>query len=214
MARTEAFNAHHEQYEQWFEENRYVYQSELEAVRHFLPSRGEGLEIGVGSGRFAAPLGIRFGVEPSEAMRKLARSRGIEVYDGVAESLPFDDERFDFTLMVTTICFVDDLNLSFREAFRVLKQGGAFIVGFVDSASALGKTYQRHKAQNVFYSRATFYSTQEMLDRLKACGFENPAMVQTVFGALPEIRSVQKHRSGYGRGGFVVVRAWKSPRPQ
>ena len=41
-------------------------------------------------------------------MKKIAQKGGIEVIDGVAESLPFADSQFDFALMVTTICFVID----------------------------------------------------------------------------------------------------------
>ena len=98
MPRTAPFDEHFEAYEQWFSRNPEVYRSELKAVAQFIPASGEGLEIGVGSGKFAAPLGIRFGVEPSEAMRRLAGSRGITVCGGVAEDLPFPAGRFDFAL--------------------------------------------------------------------------------------------------------------------
>src|SRR6202011_4339241 len=63
--------------------------SELRAVRGLLPKDGVGMEIGVGSGRFAAPLGIRYGVDPSVKMRTLAQARGIEAVEGVAEKLPY-----------------------------------------------------------------------------------------------------------------------------
>jgi len=53
-----------------------------------------GLEVGVSTGRFAVPLGIRIGVEPANAMAEIARKRGIEVYDAKGEKLPFDDESF------------------------------------------------------------------------------------------------------------------------
>jgi len=68
-----------------------VYLSELEAVRSMLPVDGTGIEIGVGTGRFAAPLGIKLGLEPSKSMASLARQRGIEVVEGEAEALPFED---------------------------------------------------------------------------------------------------------------------------
>lgn len=38
-----------------------------------LPNIGKGVEIGVGTGRFSAPLGIKLGVDPSWEMSKLAR---------------------------------------------------------------------------------------------------------------------------------------------
>ena len=40
-----------------------------------IPKEGIGVEIGVDSARFAALLKIRFGVEPSAKMRKIARKK-------------------------------------------------------------------------------------------------------------------------------------------
>ena len=54
-------------------------------------------------------------------MAELARQRGVEVIEGVAEALPFAEETFDFILMVTVDCFLDDVTQAFREANRVLK---------------------------------------------------------------------------------------------
>ena len=42
-----------EKYDRWFDKNRNTYLSELEAVKYFLPAKGKGVEIGVGTGRFA-----------------------------------------------------------------------------------------------------------------------------------------------------------------
>ena len=211
MPRTEPFEKYPAKYEAWFEENSHAYQSELEAVRHFLPNQGVGVEIGVGSGRFAAPLGIKIGVEPSPAMRRLAEARGIRVLNAQAEQLPFESGCFDYALLVTTICFVDDVLATFEEAARILKTGGALIVGFVDRDSPLGRIYMTHKEENVFYREATFYSTQEVLGLLARTRFEEIETVQTVFGSLPSISTVQRCKPGHGEGGFVVIRAKKSP---
>ena len=211
MPRTKPFDEHHEKYEEWFTKNRFVYQSELKAIGHFIPKRGKGVEIGVGSGKFAVPFGINVGVEPSEAMRKLSRERKIRVHNAVAESLPFEAGQFDFALMVTTICFVDDIKKSFKEVERILKSGGCFIIGFVDRSSPLGHRYEKEKESNVFYREATFYSTKDALSLLGECGFEEPEVIQTVFGELEEIRSIQDYREGYGEGSFVVIQAKKAP---
>jgi SAM-dependent methyltransferase len=210
MPRTTPFEEHSARYEQWFEDNYHVYRSELEAVRHLLPRGGVGIEIGVGSGRFAAPLGVKIGIEPSPVMRKLAEARGIEVHDAVAEKLPFEAECFDYALMVTTICFVDDIMASFCEAARILKTDGSIIIGFVDRDSPLGKLYEKHKSVNVFYREATFFSTREVLVLLTKTGFTDFEAVQTVFGSLASIRTVQEHKPGHGEGGFVVIRARKA----
>lgn len=142
MPKTQAFEEHVGRYEEWFVRNRFAHESELEAIKGLLPETGMGIEIGVGTGRFAAPLGIGLGLKPAKAMREVTQGRGIEVVNGVAEALPFADTRFDFALMVTTICFLDDIEAAFREACRVLKAGGALAIDFLDRDSPIGRTYQ------------------------------------------------------------------------
>lgn len=61
MPRISPFEKYAEQYESWFEKNRWVYEAELRAVKAMLPAVGTGLEIVVGTGRFAGPLGIKDG---------------------------------------------------------------------------------------------------------------------------------------------------------
>jgi len=53
------------EYDDWFVRNESAYRSELAAIKAFMPKEGCGLEIGVGTGRFAASLGIEVGVEPA-----------------------------------------------------------------------------------------------------------------------------------------------------
>lgn len=69
-------------------------------MRAFLPWSRLGVEIGVGSGRFAVPLDIRVGIDPSPRMLAIAAARGIEVVEGVAEDLPFSRASFDYALVV------------------------------------------------------------------------------------------------------------------
>jgi len=209
MAKIEPFERHKVKYEEWFGKNIFAYKSELQAVRYLLPKRKNGVEIGVGTGRFAVPLGIRVGIEPSKVMREVAQEKGISVIDGVAEALPFEDCLFDFALMVTTVCFVDDIEASFKEAFRVIKPNGFFINGFVDRNSSLGKFYQQHKERNVFYKIATFYSVDEIISYLKKAGFRNLTFAQTIFHTLEEIKEVETIKEGYGEGSFVVVSGMK-----
>jgi len=68
MPKIEPFEMYADKYEEWFERNKIVYESELRAIRKLLPENGAGFEIGAGSARFAVPLGIKAGIEPSSKM--------------------------------------------------------------------------------------------------------------------------------------------------
>ena len=209
MSKSIPFQEHTNQYEQWFEENRWVYEAELKAVKSLLPHGKYGMEIGVGTGRFAAPVGIKIGIEPSSSMRAFALKRGIKVLGAVAENLPFKDSTFTHVLMVTTICFLDDVNVAFTEAYRVLSKEGHLIIGFVDRGSLIGQEYLRHKDGNLFYRDATFYCVDEILETMKNIGFNDFDFCQTIFSDLSQITENEIVRSGYGKGSFIVIRGKK-----
>lgn len=192
-------------YEQWFENHPGAYQSEVAAVRAALPKSGRGLEIGTGTGRFSVPFGIVDGVEPAAAMRRIAEGHGLTVLDAKAEALPFSDGTFDFALMVTTICFVDDPLQACREAARVLRPGGELIIGLVDSESSLGKRYEIRKAESPFYQNARFFSVPELVEIMDEAGFKNFRYRQTLFHPLKDPTEIETVEEGFGRGGFVVI---------
>ncbi len=208
MAKTKPFDRFFKEYEDWFVKNEKVYKEELKAIKSVLLPFKKGIEIGVGTGRFAKPLGIKMGVEPSLKMAKIAKERGIEIVKAEAENLPFLDESFDFVLMVTTICFVDDVLKSLKEVFRILKRGGFFIVGFVDKDSLLGKFYLANKDKSRFYKEARFFSAKEVEELLKEVGFIDCIAKETLFG--DRLESLKGGvRDGYGEGAFVVFRCKK-----
>jgi SAM-dependent methyltransferase len=203
------FDEHAQKYEEWFEKNRFAYLSELQAVESLLPSSGESLEIGVGTGRFAAPLNVGIGLEPSQRMRRMASDRGITVVGGVGERLPFRDEQFDVALMITTLCFLDDARAGFRESFRILRSGGCLVVGFIDKDSLLGREYQGQTETSPFYRVARFYSTGEVMNLMQEAGFHDFISAQTIFHGLSEVTQVEPVTSGHGEGSFVVVKGVK-----
>jgi len=212
VAKIAPFEAHHERYEQWFEAHRAAYVSELLALRPFVPLEGHGLEIGVGTGRFAGPLGVPVGLDPSDAMLTRAAVRGVETVKGTAEALPFPDESFAYALIVTTICFVDSPDTMIAEAHRVLRPNGTLVIGFIHRESGLGRTYFEHQAESVFYREAVFYSAAEVGALLRAGGFAVRAWGQTLFRPLAEIVEIEPVRSGIGKGAFVVVTADRTAR--
>jgi ubiquinone/menaquinone biosynthesis C-methylase UbiE len=124
-------------YDRWFEEHQDTWQAQQRTLRKALPDRGQGLEIGVGSGRFAVPFGIRCGIDPTRKLAKMAMHRGIEVVRGEGEHLPYRSGTFDYVLMMTVICFLEDVPAVFHEVYRVLKDGGHSLPG---SSSEAGKS--------------------------------------------------------------------------
>jgi len=201
------FALHHQRYDDWFELHRAAYVSELLAIRALLPWRGRGLEIGVGTGRFAAPLGIETGIDPAAGMLGHARARGVRICRAVAEALPFADAVFDYALIMTTICFVDDARTMLREARRVLRPTGTLVIGIVDRDSPLGRDYLAHQAESVFYRRARFFSASEVEALLAAASFGDFTWVQTLRSPLTQIQEVEPTLAATGKGAFLAVRA-------
>jgi len=76
MARIEPFEKYGEKYEDWFERNKFIYESEIQAMKELFPKVKKSIEIGVGSGKFAVLLGIKIGIDPSPRMRKIAQKKG------------------------------------------------------------------------------------------------------------------------------------------
>ncbi|TFF99962.1 MAG: class I SAM-dependent methyltransferase [Promethearchaeota archaeon] len=207
MSRVKPFNKHLQKYEKWFIINAYAYFSELFAVKSLLTKKALSIEIGVGSGRFSTPFGIKLGIDPSRKMRALSKRRNISVIDSIGESLPLRTSIFDIVLMVTTICFIDDIAMAFKEVHRILKPHGCFIIGFIDRNSQIGKSYEENKESNVFYRFADFYTVDEVLSHLRKADFRQFSFRQTIFHPLSEIKQIEKVKNGYGEGSFVVISA-------
>ena len=211
MIKTDVFNDNIRDYEAWYEQYPEVYYSELEALKEQfakLPENIKGIEVGVGTGRFAKPLGIKVGIDPAEEMGALAAKRGIEILKGTAENIPFKDMQFDFVLFVT-ICHLYDIKEAMREAHRVLKHKGSIIIGFIDKDQKIGKLYESRRKESTFFKNATFYTIDHMKRLLKEAGFKELDFIQTLFGDLNEIKEIQLPEKGFGKGSFVVVKAHK-----
>lgn len=197
------FNLHAEEYDEWFIRNEPAYLTELTALRRAVPLAGKGLEIGVGTGRFALPLDVPIGIDPSQEMLSIAEKRGIKVILGRGEHLPLRDEEFDYALIVTTLCFVEKPKQVIREARRVIRRGGKLIIGMIDRYSPLCRLYERKDSS--FYEVAEFRSAGEVMALLERNDFGNLTTCQTIFRAPSEMREMDMIKEGYGEGSFVVV---------
>lgn len=168
----DVFEEYAEDYDRWFDEHRDEYLGELARIRTMLPPLDvRAIEVGVGSGRFAAPLGITLGVEPSHVLGRMARQRGIEVIRGRAEALPIRDESCSSALLITVICFLNDPVPAFRELHRILIPWGFLIVAFIERGGEVHLKYLREGGKGRFLSRARFYSSDEVQALLEEAGY-------------------------------------------
>jgi len=97
------------------------------------------LDVGCGDGAFAVDLAARgadvVGVDASREMIAAARRRAESAGSaatfrtGRAEALPFDSHSFDVVVGVTVLCFVHDPAAAMREMARVVRPGGAVVIG-------------------------------------------------------------------------------------
>ncbi len=143
-------------------------------------------------------------------MADVARSRGVEVVQAFAEILPIEDGSYDYTLMVTTVCFLRDVNAAFQETYRILRPGGVLVVGLIDRDSPLGTRYLAKRSDNPFYRQARFHSATELEKQLASTGFSRFEFCQTLFREPETMTEPDPFRPGHGEGGFVVVRCVKA----
>ncbi len=207
----EVFDRLASRYDDWFDstKGRFIFECEKECLRNFVRNEDNlWLEVGVGTGRFADALNISYGVDPSKAVLRIAKSRGIETCCGYGEQLPFRGASFGGILMVVAICFLDFPSKTFKECFRVLETGGMLIVGLVPSGSRWGRLYaEKGDMGHPFYSAAKFYSVRDILSLAAENGFSFVKAKSTLFNPpdLPLILPCEIKEGMDEQAGFVVM---------
>jgi len=188
-----AFDKHAEEYDRWYREKpgSLVFESEVKAIETLLP-KGEGIEVGVGTGTFSSRLRVPLGVDPALNMLKLSKKKGIEVVRATAESLPIKSECLDYVLFVFTICFLENPILSIREMWRVLGKRGSFVLSFIPRDSSWGKFYEEKKVQgHPIYRYTRFYTLEQAKSMLHESGFEVTGGCATLRQAPQAIAKVE-----------------------
>lgn len=211
------FDTGADRYDAWFDSprGRSIFGQENASLRELTgePS-GRWLEVGVGTGRFARALGVAEGIDPSEAVLRMAAQRGIRTRPGYAEDLPYDDGAFLGVLMVVTICFVAEPVKALGESGRVLSEAGRLIVGLVPADSPWGEFYAaKGRDGHPFYGEARFYTCDQVIrlaaeaglifDAARSCLFTRPE--EPVTASLPREGIVPE-------AGFVALRFLKRAR--
>lgn len=180
----EAFSLHAEDYDRWFDDpnGRILFELEVKAIRILMRDLiPPFLEIGVGSGRFAEALGIRYGVDPADALLEMARKRGINAEKASGEKLPFSNRIFGGVFILFTLCFVKDPTLVLSEAKRVLRNDGGLILGIINRESPWGELYARKKAEgHPIYRHARFFIIDEVSSMLEKSAMRVEAYSSTL----------------------------------
>ncbi|MBN2542198.1 bifunctional hydroxymethylpyrimidine kinase/phosphomethylpyrimidine kinase [bacterium] len=219
-----AFKETAEDFDKWFDKNKNVFESEFFAEKYFLENPQNSVSIGVGSGLFASRLGIEFGVEPSEQMAKLAEKRGIKVKIGMAENVPYENEKFNTVLLGTVLSYAAEPKKAVEEAYRILKPKGHIVVSFVTGEGSYAMLYDlaylrgKHDPEispeypyPIKFIKGTHWlSTSEVSNLLTGAGFINLKYVQTLT-KHPKYTNdeTEKPTEGYQSGDYIVIQGEK-----
>ena len=136
------------------------------------------LDLGCGTGRFAAALVQRhgctaFGVDPSPAMLAVARerSRAVTWLQGRAEELPLADDAVERAFLQTVVHLVDDRSAAFAELRRTLEPGGVVAILTVDPAGAPRFWMADLLPSYAAIDAARFPASDTLVDELRGAGF-------------------------------------------
>ncbi len=186
----DAFDRQAAAYDQWFDKSP-LYRAELACLQLAQQEwPAPRLEIGVGPGRFARQLGIRFGVDPARAPLRLARGRGVLACQAAGEALPFAGQRFGTVALLFTWCFLAAPSLVLAEAYRVLRPAGVLALAVIPPFGPAGRhVRQRQAAGHSLYRYARLEEPGRLLALVAGAGF-----------AVQEVRSVLAPGAGGPQG--------------
>jgi len=164
------------------------------------PSGLRVLDIGCGDGAYAIEASQRggkvFGLDRSHPMLEAARTRaasagaGFRWCQGAAQSLPFRDDSFDLVLAVTALCWIREPVVALKEMNRVLRPGGAVIVGELGRWSlwALARRFRGWLGAST-WKRAHFWTAKELREFLVGAGLRPGDVRGAVYYPPSEILS-------------------------
>jgi len=201
-----------DRYDRWFDSEKggRIFRVEAQCIRDLLVGVSRPwLEVGVGTGRFAAALHVDEGVDPSPAVLMYALRRGIRSEMGEAEALPYEDDYFGVAILIVTICFLQSPVKALSECHRVLRSDGSLVIGLVPKDSPWGEAYATKGLHgHPFYSVATFYTCREMIRMANQTGFFlEDARSCLLKGPRANVERYERPREDIVQGaGFVCMR--------
>ena len=208
---TNIFDQQAASYDAWYDAGvgRAVFGEELAALQPLLANLPHPwLEVGVGTGRFAAALGAEYGIDPSLASLSFAARRQVRVAVARGEALPFRPHVFGAVLIITTLCFVADPLAVLAEAGRVVRSDGGIVLGIVPGDGPWGQHYQTLAAAgHVYYQHAQFFDRAELAALLETAGLR-PVRTRSALFWAPQEKPPTAGTALEGAGasaGFVAL---------
>jgi ubiquinone/menaquinone biosynthesis C-methylase UbiE len=171
-------------------------------------ARGRVLEVAIGTGLnlsyYPADSTIT-GIELSPAMLAIARQRAaalgrdVDLHEGDAEYLPFDDASFDTAVCALSLCTIPDLATAIGEMQRVLVPGGRLLL-----LDHIGSTWPPIYAAQWLLERLTIrlageHFTRRQLPLVQTAGFEIVETERLKAGTVERIfarKPASKRRAG------------------
>ncbi len=163
-------------------------------------ARGRVLEVAIGTGRnlpcYPADAAIT-GIELSPAMLAIARQRakdlgrGVDLHEGDAEQLPFDDASFDTVVCALSLCTIPSPGAAVGEMRRVLGPGGRLLL-----LDHIGSTWPPLYAAQWLLERVTARAAGEHFTRrqlllVEAAGFQVVETERLKAGTVERIHAVR-----------------------
>jgi len=121
-----------EKYEDWYQtaRGRWIGKTEFDLLYLMMrPKEGEALlDVGCGTGHFTrlfAETGLQVtGLDPDKIMLAYAKlqNHNIDYRYGSATDLPFENNTFDHSMAITSLCFVESASKALQEMWRVSRQ--------------------------------------------------------------------------------------------
>ncbi|MFI6331884.1 class I SAM-dependent methyltransferase [Micromonospora chersina] len=163
-------------------------------------ARGRVLEIAIGTGRnlphYPAEATV-VGIELSSAMLDIARQhaadldRAVDLHEGDAEQLPFDDASFDTVVCALSLCTIPHPVKAIGEMKRVLVPGGRLLL-----LDHIGSTWPPIYAVQWLLERVTIraageHFTRRQLPLVRAAGFEVVETERLKAGTVERVHAIK-----------------------
>lgn len=200
-----------ERYDAWYDSpaGRVLFDCELAALRPLLAEVvGRRLEIGVGSGRFAAALGVDIGIDLLRGPLHRARARGVCVVQGDGARLPFAAGSFGAAVVVSSLCFAPDPAGQLAEVRCTLRSDGRLVLGTVPLNSPWGHSYAAEgRPGHRFYREARFQTHAEITRLLAGAGLRVVTSRSNLRQSPTSSPVREQPRTGIDDGAGFVARA-------